>query len=154
MTETEKYFEQTVLKFRAWKNLIIERCPFKTGAGNKNYSCLCSWPLRTADWKVKKIPGDLRLSFGIVDFANVSLLNVWGDNSLVLFSHRRLLYQVLLGVSKATVGHFIIVLQGWTICLPRHGDLKEQCPGVWTENFYKWRKWSLNLWENDFKNSS
>ena len=32
--------------------------------------------------------------------------------------------------------------------------LKEQCPGVRTQTFYKWRKCSLNLWENDFKNPS
>ena len=31
---------------------------------------------------------------------------------------------------------------------------KEQRPGVLTQNFYKWRKCSLNLWKNDFKNSS
>ena len=32
--------------------------------------------------------------------------------------------------------------------------LKEQCPGVLTQNFYKRRKFSLYLWKNDFKNSS
>ena len=30
------------------------------------------------------------------------------------------------------------------------GILKEQCPSVLTQNVYKWRKCSLNLWENDF----
>ena len=36
----------------------------------------------------------------------------------------------------------------------RNMVLKEQCPGVSTHNFYKWRKCSLNVWENDFKTSN
>ena len=29
-----------------------------------------------------------------------------------------------------------------------------KCPGVLTQNFFKWRKCSLNLWKNYFKNSN
>ena len=32
--------------------------------------------------------------------------------------------------------------------------LKAQCPNVLTQNSYKWRKCSINVWKNDFKNSS